>query len=68
MLKRFEKMVQKASMKVYQVVSNERGNTNTSTMMWIIGGVVIFVLIIGFVKGWIPELFNTLKEKVQSVW
>jgi len=68
MLKNVKNSVVNMGLKAVQVMKSEKGNTNTSTMMWIIGGVVIFVLIIGFVKGWIPDLFNTLKEKVQSVW
>jgi len=62
------KMVRKAGVKVYQFINNERGNTNTSNMMWIIVGVVLVILILGFIKGWLPELFNTLKEKVSTLW
>lgn len=62
------KKLRKAGVKVYQFINNERGNTNISNMLWIIAGVVLIILILGFAKGWLPELFNQLKEKVSTIW
>ncbi|OAB30515.1 hypothetical protein [Paenibacillus macquariensis] len=52
--------------KVY-TVANQKGQSNVGTMLWILGGVLLFVVVLGLVQGWLPELMEKIKGKINGL-
>ncbi|BFH18232.1 hypothetical protein J6TS7_20820 [Paenibacillus dendritiformis] len=67
-MKNTMRKMQEAQKKAYVVVMNQRGeSTSTGNIMWTVVAVAIVVLAWGFWNGWLPEIFNSIKSKAQTI-
>ncbi|AJE54212.1 hypothetical protein [Paenibacillus polymyxa] len=59
--------VQRFKNNAIDVITNQKGNTSSSQMFWILGSAVVFALVIGFIKVFMPEIWDQIKAKALSV-